>query len=218
VRISTTSPRPLPRSMKQADAGPAQGQYSSLQGGAYPPPQQQAAAPVYAQQPAYGYAQAQPAAPYPPQQQPAYGHALAEEEQQQAASSNMEIPVGSVLGIPVRVHVLLPAITCLYTLNAWLISNSAAGFMFLLTGPVLYGARRTRRRKGLGKRVSLTVAATAAPRAGSVFLHELGHCLAARRVGGHVDGILLWCARRWALCRRPRARPEAALVCALRLA
>jgi membrane-associated protease RseP (regulator of RpoE activity) len=27
-----------------------------------------------------------------------------------------------------------------------------------------------------------------------VFIHELGHCLAARRVGGHVDGILLWCA------------------------
>ncbi len=27
---------------------------------------------------------------------------------------------------------------------------------------------------------------------GTVLIHELGHALAARRVGGHADGILLW--------------------------
>ncbi len=27
---------------------------------------------------------------------------------------------------------------------------------------------------------------------GSVFLHELGHCFAARRMGGHADDILMW--------------------------
>lgn len=78
--------------------------------------------------------------------------------------NSMEIPVGSVLGIPVKLHVLLPAITVLYTVNAWLMSTAAAVFMFLLTGPVLYGARaRLARRAGATHRTTNRPHVSASP-------------------------------------------------------
>jgi len=100
-------------------APPSFGAQSYAQFDATPPQQLQYA--QYAQQPAAS---------------PAAGGAPAE-----AAQSNSEIPVGALLGIPIRVHVLLPAgahsaasyraraahaalcvaVTVLYTLNAWLI-------------------------------------------------------------------------------------------------
>lgn len=74
-------------------------------------------------------------------------------------------PLGSIFGIPIRLHVLF-----LVLLVAQVVGNVYYGaqYMFLwfvLLGPVLL----------------LTI-----------LIHELGHCLAARHVGGEVQGILLW--------------------------
>lgn len=80
--------------------------------------------------------------------------------------SKHEIPVGQIFGIPLRVHVLLPALTLLYTLLAWMSYGGYVAFLvFWLTGPILWT---------------------------TVLVHELGHCFAARKVGGTVDRILLW--------------------------
>lgn len=79
----------------------------------------------------------------------------------------MSMPCGRVLGIPIRLHVLLPLAPVLACA-----STAAAGHPWpsvllagLITGPLLL----------------LTV-----------LVHELGHVLAARRCGCQADHILLW--------------------------
>jgi len=91
---------------------------------------------------------------------------LYEEQREEQQRNRGEVPLGTVMGIPVRVHVLLPALTILYTLSAALAYGSHVAFLvFWLVGPILWT---------------------------TVLVHELGHCLAARKVGGTVDSILLW--------------------------
>lgn len=76
------------------------------------------------------------------------------------------IPLGSIAGIPVRLHPSF-ALVLVLALIAEAGRFSWPGFLFLLIvyGPVLLG---------------------------TVLIHELGHCLATRRAGGAVHGILLW--------------------------
>ena len=83
-----------------------------------------------------------------------------------AVRNRHEIPVGALFGIPIRVHVLLSAVTLFYTLLAWMAYGvGVAALVFWLTGPILWA---------------------------TVLVHELGHCLAARKLGCLVDSILLW--------------------------
>eukprot|EP00892_Ulva_mutabilis_P007848 jgi/Ulvmu1/5435/UM022_0230.1 len=78
-------------------------------------------------------------------------------------------PIGSLLGVPLRIHYLLPVVLvvqCLfYTANANSDRGHALAFALLVYGPILF----------------LTV-----------LIHEFGHSLAARCVGGHAHTILLW--------------------------
>lgn len=75
------------------------------------------------------------------------------------------MPLGSCMGIPVRLHItfiLLLAVQTLAMIPAgtwWIL------LAFLVMGPLLLA---------------------------TVFAHEMGHCLAARSVGGKAEGILLW--------------------------
>jgi Zn-dependent protease len=74
--------------------------------------------------------------------------------------------IGSVNGIRVHVHYFLPVLTVLYSLS-YAFHSGGLGFALglVLYGPLLFG---------------------------SVFLHELGHCLAAKKVGGCSEDMLLW--------------------------
>ena len=79
-------------------------------------------------------------------------------------------PCGSLFGIPLRVHKLFVAyiviVSVLGFIQGGLEGDSEYGFMlFLVNGPILFG---------------------------TVLIHELGHCWATYRVGGTVEGILLW--------------------------
>lgn len=73
---------------------------------------------------------------------------------------------GSLFGIPIHVHVMLP-LYCLLTSVGPLLVGDFYHFLLasILNGPVLFF---------------------------TVLVHELGHALAARKVGGEVDSILLW--------------------------
>lgn len=83
-----------------------------------------------------------------------------------AIRTKHEIPMGKVFGIPLRVHVLLPALTILSTLLAWMAYSFYTAFLvFWLNGPILWF---------------------------TVLVHELGHCMAARKLGYTADSILLW--------------------------
>ncbi|KAI3429743.1 hypothetical protein D9Q98_010058 [Chlorella vulgaris] len=82
--------------------------------------------------------------------------------------SGSSLPLGSIAGIPVRLHVTFPLLFVMGLLAeaasySW--SGASVGWAAIMYGPVLLG---------------------------TVLLHELGHCLAARQAGGHADGILLW--------------------------
>eukprot|EP00270_Netrium_digitus_P002258 TRINITY_DN12544_c0_g1_i1.p1 TRINITY_DN12544_c0_g1~~TRINITY_DN12544_c0_g1_i1.p1 ORF type:complete len:285 (-),score=48.84 TRINITY_DN12544_c0_g1_i1:158-1012(-) len=79
----------------------------------------------------------------------------------------LSIPLGRLFGIPVRMHVLFPAMcVCLAIYGAGWKNWSWVLFYIVLFGPLL---------------------------AICVLIHELGHCWAARNVtAGHVDHILLW--------------------------
>lgn len=75
------------------------------------------------------------------------------------------MPLGTLFGIPVRLHLLF-----FFVLGAQLLGSIFYGapvvvLWFILLGPVLLI---------------------------TIFVHELGHCFAARCVGGSVQGILLW--------------------------
>jgi len=75
-------------------------------------------------------------------------------------------PVGSVFGIPVKLHALFPAYIVVTTVLGFLGATFEEGVLaFLVNGPVLFG---------------------------TVLVHELGHCFATWHVGGEVHEILLW--------------------------
>lgn len=87
------------------------------------------------------------------------------------------IPIGSVAGIRVRIHLLFVI---------WIV------FELLMSIP--HGAT------GLGFRaLSITCLF------GLVLLHEFGHCFACRRVGGEANDILLWPLGGLASCNPPHA-------------
>ncbi|GFR46775.1 hypothetical protein Agub_g8403 [Astrephomene gubernaculifera] len=75
------------------------------------------------------------------------------------------IPLGSLFGIPIRLHVTFLAVLALQLLGSLAYGGQWVLLWFLLLGPVLL----------------LTV-----------LVHELGHCAAARAVGGSAEGVLLW--------------------------
>ncbi|KAL4436078.1 hypothetical protein ABPG77_005526 [Micractinium sp. CCAP 211/92] len=77
------------------------------------------------------------------------------------------LPLGSLAGIPIRLHITFPILFALGLLAEGLRFSSwtAVGFAAILYGPLLLV---------------------------TVLIHELGHSLAARRLGGHAEGILLW--------------------------
>jgi stage IV sporulation protein FB len=77
------------------------------------------------------------------------------------------LPVGSVLGIRIRIHWTLLAL--------W-----------------LYELHGTMQAQGPGARSVGFWMLGIALLFGSILLHELGHCLAARMVGGDADEVLLW--------------------------
>jgi len=86
---------------------------------------------------------------------------------QPRSMENLSLPFGSVAGVPIRVHFLLPLVAGLAAVGALM---TGAGFLavifaILLNGPLLL----------------LTV-----------LVHEMGHVLAARRCGFVPDHILLW--------------------------
>lgn len=94
--------------------------------------------------------------------------ALATANDLAAMDSGSSLPLGSIAGIPVRLHVTFPLLFVMGLLAeaasySW--SGASVGWAAIMYGPVLLG---------------------------TVLLHELGHCLAARQAGGHADGILLW--------------------------
>ena len=74
--------------------------------------------------------------------------------------------MGSVFGIPVKLHALFPAYIVVTTVLGFLGATFEEGVLaFLVNGPVLFG---------------------------TVLVHELGHCFATWHVGGEVHEILLW--------------------------
>lgn len=77
------------------------------------------------------------------------------------------LPLGSVAGVPIRVHITLPLLLVLGILAEGLdmFSWAAVGWAALMYGPILLV---------------------------TVLIHELGHALAAKRLGGQAEGILLW--------------------------
>ncbi|EIE24679.1 hypothetical protein COCSUDRAFT_65471 [Coccomyxa subellipsoidea C-169] len=75
------------------------------------------------------------------------------------------IPLGSLFGIPVRLHFLFVVALFLAVLSQAFVSAQSVAWAVVLFGPILL----------------LTV-----------YIHELGHCLASRKVGAEVHGILLW--------------------------
>ena len=82
-----------------------------------------------------------------------------------ASFSGATIPLGRIFGIPIRLHVLFLVVLVVQVLGSLNYSTHAMGLWAMLMGPVLLF---------------------------TVLTHELGHCLAARSVGGAVEGILLW--------------------------
>ena len=83
-------------------------------------------------------------------------------------STSLTFPLGSVAGVPIKLHATFPLVL-LAGLLAEAASSSASwvavAWAGIVYGPVLLG---------------------------TVLVHELGHSLAARRLGGHAEGILLW--------------------------
>ncbi|CAE8730359.1 unnamed protein product [Polarella glacialis] len=81
--------------------------------------------------------------------------------------SKMAIQVCSIRGVPLKLHVLLPAVALLAALGAFLAGGGWIGALltFLVSGPFLLC---------------------------TVLVHEMGHVLAARRCNLTADHILLW--------------------------
>mmetsp|Transcript_4866 Transcript_4866/g.11299 ORF Transcript_4866/g.11299 Transcript_4866/m.11299 type:complete len:378 (+) Transcript_4866:80-1213(+) len=81
------------------------------------------------------------------------------------APFGIDLRVGVLCGIPIHVHVSLPLICILYIAQYAMIGGGTGA--------------------GIGVVVSLVLII-------SVLIHEMGHALWARRVGGHCEKILLW--------------------------
>jgi Zn-dependent protease len=90
----------------------------------------------------------------------------------------MGLPVGQIAGIAIYVHWLL--------LAQW-----------------IFGLDRVIRPGSQGSDV-LEWLLMVVLMFGSILLHELGHCFAARKVGGHADEIILWPLGGLAFCDCPR--------------
>jgi Zn-dependent protease len=82
------------------------------------------------------------------------------------------IPLGSLFGITVRVHLLFPIVAVGLILRAYYLSSHEADKYF----------------QGLWIDVSMMVVLALF----LVLLHELGHCFAARWLNGTADEILIW--------------------------
>ncbi len=100
------------------------------------------------------------------------------------------LPVGRLLGIAVRVHLIFLLFIVIELLRAGLTQTTAIGLGFMF--------------------MALTIGSLF----GIVLLHEFGHCLACRRVGGEADEILMWPLGGLAFCRPPQ-RWQAHLVTAV---
>ncbi|PNH00507.1 hypothetical protein TSOC_013667 [Tetrabaena socialis] len=81
------------------------------------------------------------------------------------ANNRLTVPMGRIAGIPIRLHLIFLVVLALQLLGSLQYGLPQVLLWSILLGPVLL----------------LTV-----------LVHELGHCLAARSVGGQVDGVLLW--------------------------
>ncbi|KAI8470627.1 MAG: hypothetical protein J3K34DRAFT_252144 [Monoraphidium minutum] len=75
------------------------------------------------------------------------------------------VPLGSILGIPLRLHLSFLLLLVVQTLAQIPGGKWWVVVWLLAMGPILLA---------------------------TVLIHELGHCLAARQVGGKASGILLW--------------------------
>lgn len=75
------------------------------------------------------------------------------------------LPLGSICGIPLRLHFLFVVLLVLQVALGAFVGGWYALTSFLVMGPILLF---------------------------TILVHELGHCLAARQVGGEADMILLW--------------------------
>ncbi|KAK9816996.1 hypothetical protein WJX72_008022 [[Myrmecia] bisecta] len=90
---------------------------------------------------------------------------MAEPGSAQLLHSPGTVPLGSIFGIPIRLHMLFGAAVILAVLGQVQNSWHHVLWALLMFGPILL----------------LTV-----------LIHELGHCWATRKVGAPVHGILLW--------------------------
>lgn len=95
---------------------------------------------------------------------------------------NWSFPLGRLFGIPVRVHWSLPFLTAVMVLQ----EKTGIGMAWQL---------------GVGAVLWL-----------SILIHELGHCWAARSVGGHASQILMWPLGGLAYVDHPGGRREALIV------
>ncbi len=99
----------------------------------------------------------------------------------------MGIPVGSIFGIRVRLHLLL-LISLIVIWKAFSGIGLGLGFRFMLwaaTGVIVFG---------------------------SILLHELGHCYGAYRVGGRATQIILWPLGGLAVVSGAEKGPKAELI------
>jgi Zn-dependent protease len=79
----------------------------------------------------------------------------------------------TVKGIPIKVHPFLPALAVLSALSAIGRGWILVLFVLVLYGPILFG---------------------------TILIHELGHALETRHLGGHVESIIMWPLGGLALC------------------
>jgi Zn-dependent protease len=99
---------------------------------------------------------------------------------------NWSFPLGRLFGIALRVHIILPVVILALVLKATTQGTVSLGEASLLM-LLLFG---------------------------SILLHELGHCFAARAVDGDANEMLLWPLGGLAYCDLPHT-PKAHFVCAI---
>jgi len=97
-------------------------------------------------------------------------------------------PIGRLFGITLRVHIMLPLVMLALVLKVTTTKDSTVT---------------------LGEASLLMLLMF-----GSILLHELGHCFAARAVDGDASDMLLWPLGGLAYCDLPHT-PKAHLVCAI---
>lgn len=85
------------------------------------------------------------------------------------------LPLFTLWGIRVRMHLLFVAYVAVELFNSIRLDTTGPGFVAMRLGTLF----------------------------GIVLVHEFGHCLACRRVGGSADEIVLWPLGGLAMCRPP---------------